>query len=328
MIGADYQRGTEDSYFFAVSPLMIFPSTKGEFGVYIKLHGRYMLYAHPDEPFSTTHLERLYQNGVQEVFIHTKQRTQFETYLEDNLGDFLMNDRLPRRERSKVYYSASVDVMKDTFKSRLPGSMPRKRFNKIAKFVRAGTKYLLNAKSFKSMANFISHDYYTWSHCVHVFIFSQALLHTYELDSSQLFYCGLGAILHDLGKLEVSRDIIEKPGKLDPHEREEMNTHPIKGVALCASLPLNQDAINCILFHHEKLNGQGYPTGLAGGEVPLAVRVLAICDVYAALTTDRPYAKAKTPFTALSIMRNEMPGHFDDEVYTRFVKVLAGADIV
>ena len=178
------------------------------------------------------------------------------------------------------------------------------------------------------MASFISHDYYTWSHCVHVFIFSQALLHTYNLDSSRLFYCGLGAILHDLGKLRIDRKIIDKPGALAPEERDEMNTHPLKGVALCSSLPLNQDAINCILFHHEKMDGGGYPTGMAGEDLPLPVRVIAVCDVYAALTTNRPYAKARKPFAALNIMKENMTGHFDEDVYARFVKVLAGADIV
>ncbi len=327
-MGTEYQPGTEDSFYFAVSPLMMFPSTKGEFGIYLKINGRFMLYAHPDEPFSTDHLERLHQNGVQEVYVHTKQRAKFETYLEDHLGNFLMNDDLPFQERSRVFYSASVDVMQDTFKSRLPGTLPRERFQKIAKFVRAGTKYLLKDKSFKSMASFISHDYYTWSHCVHVFVFSQALLHTYHIDGNQLFYCGLGAILHDLGKVAVDRSILEKPGLLSPEEREIMKAHPLKGVALCSTLPLNQDAINCILFHHEKMNGTGYPTGLCGEEMPLAVRVISVCDVYAALTTDRPYAKAKTPYEALSLMKDGMKGHFDEEVYTRFVKVLSGADIV
>jgi HD-GYP domain-containing protein (c-di-GMP phosphodiesterase class II) len=323
-----YQPTTEDQKFFAISPLMVFPRTKGDFGIYLKIRGRFMLYAHPEEPFTETHRQRLHSNGVEEIYVLTNQREQFESYLDKHLGDFLMDDSLPMKERSRVYYSASMDVMKTTFQSRLPGTLGKNRFDKIAKLVRAGAMFLLKDKSFKNLASFISHDYQTWSHCVHVFVFSQAMLQTYDLDVNSLFNCGVGAILHDIGKLQIRKSLLFKKGRLNKEERQEISTHPVLGVATCAGLPLHQESINCVLFHHERIDGTGYPSGMAGEEIPLPVKVVTVCDVYAALTTDRPYAKARAPFEALRIMKEGMQGHFDEEVFKRLVLVLSGADIV
>jgi HD-GYP domain-containing protein (c-di-GMP phosphodiesterase class II) len=323
-----YEPASGDQKFFAISPLMVFPRTKGDFGIYVKIKDRYMLYAHPDEPFTDTHRQRLHANGVQDIYVLTKQRALFEAYLDRHLGGFLMNDSLPIGERSRVYYSASMDVMKTTFQSRLPGTLGKDHFNKIARLVKAGTAFLLKDRSFKNVASFISHDYQTWSHCVHVFVFSQAMLQTYKFDETTRFHCGLGAILHDIGKLQIKKSILYKKGKLNREERQEINTHPLKGVAICAGLPLKQESINCILFHHERMDGSGYPTKMAGEGIPLPVKVTTLCDVYAALTTNRPYSKAKTPFEALRIMKESMSGHFDSEVYKRLVLVLAGADII
>ena len=162
---------------------------------------------------------------------------------------------------------------------------------------------------------------------MHVFLYTTAMLNTYALREKDLVAWGVGAVLHDIGKSQIAREILKKPGPLTPEEMKQVRTHPLLGVALCAQAQLPQASVNAILFHHEKEDGTGYPAGMNGGALPLPVKVIAAADVYDALTSDRPYAAGIKPYQALTIMRDQMPGHFDPEVLKRLIMVLSGAEI-
>ncbi len=317
-----------NGYYFPISPLLLFPDTRGSFGVYIRLGKRYVLYAHPDEPFTDAQRQKLYENGVNELYVLSKQRGHFQSYLEDHLGHILLNDSLPMAERSRVFYNASVSIIRDAFSSRLPNSLDLARYQRIMAFVTEGTKFLLKDGSLKSLASLISHDYQTFSHCVHVFVFTTTILNTFGLDEEEMVRAGVGAILHDIGKILIPREVLNKNGPLSPAEWEVVRRHPVTGVGLCANVPLTQEAINVILFHHEKADGSGYPAGMHMDDLPLAVKASTVADVYDALTSNRAYGTAAKPFAALRVMRDDMRGHFDMEVLRRLVMVLAGAEVV
>lgn len=159
-------------------------------------------------------------------------------------------------------------------------------------------------------------------------MYSQALLQSYGFDEDSLVQFGLGAMLHDIGKTFLDAAILTKPAALTPDEREEVNRHPVFGVGACARMPLSQDAINCILFHHEKLDGSGYPCGLRGDEIPLPVRAITIADIYDALTSNRAYAPARNAFQVLRIMSSEMRDQLDLDMFRRFVLMLSGANVL
>jgi len=314
--------------FFATSPLMIFPRTQGDFSVYLKIKNNFVLYSNASTTFTEGHRQRLYDHGVDEIYILTDQKSAYEQYVERNLGEILHNENLPMTERAKVLYKSSVDIIRQTFEERLPTCLDRRHFDRIAHFVEQGIGFLAKDGSLKSMASLINHDYQTYSHCVQVFVFTTAVLHTYEMPKEEIVQCGVGAMLHDLGKARIPRRIITKPGPLTKDERQIINQHPLHGVAMTAQAPLSRQAYNAILFHHERMDGGGYPAGMQGEDIPLPVRVLSVCDVYDALTSDRPYAKKIIPFEALQIMRDDMEGAFDQRVFKRLVMVLSGAEII
>ncbi len=315
-------------YYFAISPRLLFPHSRGSFGVYLRLKERYLLWAHPDEPFSDENLQKLKANGVDEVYVLAAHREQFEAYLEGNLGQVLLDDSRPMAARAKVFYDASLGMLREAFQNRLPGGLSAQQHQKLLQLATTGVQFLLRESSLKSVAALISHHYQTYSHCVNVFVYTTVMLGRLGLPEETVVQTGLGALLHDIGKTRVSRKILDKPVKLSESERQKVQAHPVLGAGLCAGVPLGQPALNGILFHHEWLDGSGYPAGLEGAEIPLPVRALAVADVYDALVSKRAYAEARTPFDALSVMRQELESHLDPEVYKHLVLVLSGAELL
>ena len=319
---------TQEDFYFAVSPLMIFPKTLGHFRVYIKQAGHYVLYAAENEQFSSRHRQKLYDAGVKEVFVRALERPDFDRYIEKHLPHILADAAISVEERAKVLYTAADSVVRDVFEMRLPLGLAKREYTRIANLAEKSVKFLAQDEALRRIAALAAHDYTVHTHSVHVFVFTTALLQSMKVDEYTQVQAGVGALLHDIGKTHIPVEILSKPGPLTPEERDLVRTHPARGMALCQDVPLTQTAGNCILMHHERMDGSGYPGGLSGELIPLYVRVLAISDVYDALTTKRPYADAMPPFQALRLMRDEMEGAFDLDVYKHLVMILSDAKML
>jgi response regulator RpfG family c-di-GMP phosphodiesterase len=166
-------------------------------------------------------------------------------------------------------------------------------------------------------------DLETAGHTQHVVQYATALGEAFGLNTLQLEALRQGAYLHDLGKLGVPDAILLKPGKLDPEEWSIMKTHVERGFHLASQIPgLAQGALNVIRYHHERFDGTGYPDGLKGENIPLEARVFAICDVYDALVSIRPYKRAWTHEEALAQLRMDSGKHFDPSVVKTFIETL------
>ena len=124
------------------------------------------------------------------------------------------------------------------------------------------------------------------------------------LDESELTTIRLGAYLHDVGKIRIPHEILNKPGRLTQEEREIMAQHPVYGVELLASVEFPWDIKPIIRWHHEKYDGTGYPDRLRGDEIPLHAQIICIADVYDAMTTTRSYRAAMTREQAMAEMRS------------------------
>ncbi|MBI9078847.1 MAG: HD domain-containing protein [Pseudodesulfovibrio sp.] len=314
--------------YFPVSPVMLFPEALGDFSVFLWQGGDFVLYTKSGHKFTLKHRQVLHKNGIKEVYIQGSERPQYEKYIELNLGSILLDENLPIEVRSEVFYEASTVVMQDVFERKLPSALRARHFDRISEIVKNSIKFLATDSSLSAVAPFISHDYKTYTHCMHVFIYSVAVFQTYDMDDNEIYECGLGALLHDVGKAKIPRRILNKRGSLTRAEREIIKEHPIHGVSMCAHLPMTQNTINCILFHHEKLDGTGYPAGLKGDNIPMPVRIISMSDIYDALTTERPYAEAMQPYEALTLIRHDMRDGVDMNVFKRFVAVLSGADML
>ena len=163
------------------------------------------------------------------------------------------------------------------------------------------------------------HDTYTFAHSVNVAILSALLGVLQKLPKEDLLKLTLGGLLHDLGKITVPHEILTKPGHLSDDEWRLMQGHPDAGRQRLKKMFPNDILLSTIaLQHHEHIDGSGYPNHLQGEQIHRYARIVAIADVYDALTSVRPYKRAYTPSVAHRIMTTCSPGHFDLELLHLF----------
>lgn len=166
-------------------------------------------------------------------------------------------------------------------------------------------------------------DSYTVTHCINVCILALSFGRYLGLPRHELLDLGLGALLHDLGKMQVPLDILNKPGRLTPQEFEIIKQHPVHGHRLLTRKQgLSEPVLNIVRHHHERLDGKGYPDQLPAQQIPLLTRISSIVDVYDAITSDRVYHDGMTPHDALRNMFDWAPGNFDQELIEAFIRCL------
>ena len=164
-----------------------------------------------------------------------------------------------------------------------------------------------------------SADSYTFGHCERVASYAVAVGEALGADQGQLTTLRMGAYLHDVGKVKVPHQILNKPGKLTDEEFATIKRHPVWGVELLASVEFPWDLKPIIRSHHERYDGNGYPDRLKGDEIPLGAQVICIVDVYDALTTTRSYRGAMSHEEALA--RMEVDRHWwRPDVYAAFIR--------
>lgn len=166
-----------------------------------------------------------------------------------------------------------------------------------------------------------SFDDYTFSHNINVATISLMLGRAMGLGLQQLQSLGVGALLHDIGKLRIALAIMNKKEKLSSSELIEVRRHPTIGYCLLSnSKDIDDNAKNIVLQHHEQLVGSGYPKGAKGPQIPLMAKIVAIADVFDAMTTDRPHRPAKSPYEAINFLLRGTNSHFDPEILQLFLQ--------
>ena len=174
-----------------------------------------------------------------------------------------------------------------------------------------------------SLARLKTADDYTYMHSVAVCAMMVALAKQLGLTGEQVRLAGLSGLMHDLGKAMMPMEVLNKPGKLTDAEFSIIKTHPKEGHRLLLSGD-NVDplVLDVCLHHHEKTDGSGYPEGLKDADISLFAKMGAVCDVYDAITSNRPYKTGWDPAESLRRMAEWANGHFDPKVFQAFVKSL------
>jgi putative nucleotidyltransferase with HDIG domain len=180
-----------------------------------------------------------------------------------------------------------------------------------------------NAHALISLARLKNADEYTYMHSVAVCALMIALARQLNLPEATVRDAGLAGLLHDIGKIGIPDKILNKPGKLTDEEFAAVKSHPEIGAqVLLEGNQVGAMVMDVVLHHHEKMDGTGYPHGLKGDHISLYAKMGAVCDVYDAITSNRPYKKGWPPAESIRKMAEWSKGHFDEAVFQAFVKTV------
>ena len=184
-----------------------------------------------------------------------------------------------------------------------------------------GNSVLRNPGALISLARLKRADDYTYMHSVAVCGLMIALSQQLGLNRSDTREAGLAGLLHDVGKMAIPPEVLNKPGKLTDDEFTLVKSHPEEGhKMLLEGRDITAVALDVCLHHHEKIDGKGYPHRLRGDEISLFAKMGAVCDVYDAVTSDRPYKSGWNPAEAIRRMAEWSKSHFEDQIFQAFVK--------
>ncbi len=180
-----------------------------------------------------------------------------------------------------------------------------------------------NPSALVSLARLKTHDDYTYMHSVAVAALMVALSKQLGHSETQARQAAEAGMLHDLGKAMMPVAVLNKPGKLTSAEFDTMKTHPERGYELLLTgRDVDAMVLDVCLHHHEKMDGSGYPHRLQGDQISMLARMGSVCDVYDAITSNRPYKKGWDPAESITRMASWAKGHFDENVFRAFVTSL------
>jgi len=340
--------------YLPIPPGAIVPWSMPKFKIYVlSVTGQYVLWTVEGNGVSPEQLDRLSESGQSEVFIDLEEQFKYEEYLEVHLDNILANEGPSDDQKAAIFSRVSTNVVKHAFESSF-GFKPISTdiLQRTQAMIEKALIFIAESRSLQALAKIVGHDYETYEHATKVLWFtvgflgnnpdvlqrirpdSEAMEESHRLEV--LRQCGVGALLHDIGKTLVAQEILHKNGPLTEIEWEIMKRHPFNGLAMILDTDLPGFVKKGVLHHHEDFCGSGYPMGLEGSDIPILPRILRIVDTFDAMTSRRPYKDSLPPFKAAQIMvgsREEMKGGeagldvrdggmkecFDEDLLRRFI---------
>lgn len=286
--------------------------------------GRFIFFRSPNLPFTVLHRNRLLEHDVRTVYIRADEQSQYNKYLEQNIGAVLGNPEIPGKKKATLLYTVSKNVVRETFdEPRASAIVPRTRnlATETVDFV------LRSERALVQLASVMATDYYTYTHSINVCVFAVALAHKVGVSRDDIGQLATGALLHDLGKSQVPRDLLTRVGPLSEDEMSTMRAHVGWGEQMLNDHGgLSSLVMLPVSLHHEKLDGTGYPRRTQAEDIHLFGRIAAIADCFDAMTTNRSYQGALTAYDALLKMKTALRDQYDQRLLEQFIRMLRAPD--
>jgi len=262
------------------------------------------------------HLTTSYNNKA--LYISQEDQSSYKIFHENHLRN-LKNSFELFEDKTVAIYSNATNIMNNLFEN--PDTLGNYEGSK--EVVNDLVHTILDDQfTIKSLMQIATHDYYTHTHSLNVTVYSLSLGSFIGLSDADLSRLGESALLHDLGKSKIPPEIINKNGRLTPEEFETMKEHPDLGYEMARKMGIKDKHILAgIRYHQEKMSGEGYPLGLKGAKIPLFARIIGLCDVFDAITSKRSYKEAMSTFDALSLIKNKMHEHVDNELLAKMIQM-------
>jgi putative nucleotidyltransferase with HDIG domain len=292
------------------------------FDVYLRQDEHFVLYAAKNLPISARQLSLLRQDGVVTIYVPREQTAAFRAYMQSNISNFAQSTSITVETKAKLVYTTASDIMQDLFDNPESPQMVTKTKG-VAHVVL--DQITGDRRAFASLMKVSSYDYYTYTHCVNVCVYTLGIARSLGLDKESMRILGEGSILHDIGKSHIDLGIVNKPGPLTDDEFTQMKQHSAFGYDILSTMgESDTKLLDIVRQHHEKLDGTGYPKGLAGDEISFFAQIVAVADVFDALTTRRSYKEPLSSFQAFRVMKNKMDGHLNTKILDSFIASMQG----
>lgn len=291
-----------------------------DFDLFINVNNNLILYRSEDLPFTEKTRMKLLENKIDRLFVACENKGKYQRYIEQNLSTILVDPSIQEEKKAGILYDTSIALVKDVLANPTLGE----NIHRSQEMVSNTVNYILKGReAFLNLLTITSFDYYTYTHSVNVCTFSIALAQQLGFNDEQFLHeLGVGALLHDVGKSKISDRILNKRGALNQIEFEIMKKHPKWGIELLTDTDLiAASSYYPVLQHHERGDRSGYPSGLSIDEMHIYSKIVAICDSFDAITTDRVYQRAVQTYPALKLMMSERNA-YDDELLLKFIDLM------
>ncbi|MDD5425194.1 MAG: HD-GYP domain-containing protein [candidate division Zixibacteria bacterium] len=272
-----------------------------QFDLYIHNGADIILYRNALLPFTEKNRETLLENNIRQLYVPVSMRGLYQSYIETNIKAILDDPVVDDRVKASIVYDSANSLVREVLSKPTLGENIKRSQHLVENTV----SFILSKKSaFYNLLKVMSFDYYTYSHSVNVCTFSLALARYIGIDDiDELNILGTGALLHDVGKIRIDEAILNKKEPLTEEEVDIIQMHPYWGYEILQETDLlSAVSYYPIVQHHEREDRSGYPRKLGADEIHLYSKIVAIADVFDAMTTRRVYRSAIEPYPALKEM--------------------------
>lgn len=293
------------------------------------LHSRagneaFVLFRARDKEFGLRHRDGLLSHGIHTLYVSEEDQRQYGRYIELNISRLAADPTVSPLKKAELLYSVSKGVLLDAFANPRSTDLV-KRVEKVMPHM---VDVLVQGKeALSSMISIMSYDYYTFTHSINVSAFTIALANEAGVTNRQELYdLATGALLHDIGKSEIPKEILNKTGPLTTEEMDVMKSHVVRGEKILLEKEgMTASRMLPVSLHHERLSGRGYPRALNGEQIHLHGRIAAISDCFDAMTTHRHYAPGMNAYNAVQLMTGKLRDDFDQALVSSLIVLLGNA---
>lgn len=286
------------------------------FDVFVQINNKHIHYLRAGDCLSAEKIESFESKAPDSFSIRGEDKAKYRDYIQNRLN----NEPLNIAEKAVILRESSLAMVQELFESPDIGQALEQAKEVIQGFMSFMDE---TPEAMGELLGLSKHDFYTYNHSVDVSIYSLGLGSVVGYSGADLRELGEGALFHDIGKRNVSIDIITKDGPLTDLEWAQMKRHPEYGLLILNDQMNVSDNIKaCCFEHHESFLGNGYPQGLHGQEIHPMARIVAITDTFDALTTKRSYNVPMLPKDALNFMKDKLGKRYDQEILDAMYSIL------
>jgi HD-GYP domain-containing protein (c-di-GMP phosphodiesterase class II) len=307
----------EISQYLKIKLTSLHPSVPLTFNVFVFINNHYTLYLKAGDKIDAGKIQALMNRTQGDFFyVHLSEWKAYKTFIHD----IIKSSAVGPLEKAHILRDSSLALVEELFEH----PDVNVALNNSKPIIQDFITFMQNEpEAMGHLIGLSGHDFYTYNHSLDVSIYALGLGQILGMKDKDLEELGIAALFHDIGKRNVSLDILCKKGALNQDEWTIMQQHTHFGLVILNQNPDISDAIKATCFeHHESFIGNGYPQQLAGQDIHPFARIVAICDTYDAMTTQRSYNIPLKPFDALRMMKDQLANKFDPNMLKAMYSVL------